>query len=98
MPKQSSSRAARQPLSLTKATSPPEYIPGRQAQEAPVVLTSLKDMLALGAELGPLAFHLAFSVCPGLLRMDMMVTASPPQHDLARLAPRSSVPVPAKLT
>src|SRR5258708_4941006 len=76
------SRPTRQPIPLTIATGPAEYVPGKQ--EAPVVLTTVKDMLqwtqnwARSRSVWPFMYALA---CCGI---EMMATASAPQYDLAR--------------
>ncbi|GHO85700.1 NADH-quinone oxidoreductase subunit 6 [Dictyobacter formicarum] len=75
-------QSARKPIPLTMATNPAEYQPGQQ--EAPVVLTTVKDMLqwtqnwARSRSVWPFMYALA---CCGI---EMMASASSPQHDLAR--------------
>ena len=75
-------RSTRQPIPLTMASGPAEYIPGHQ--EMPVVLTSVKDMLqwaenwARSHSVWPFMYALA---CCGI---EMMAAASAPQYDLAR--------------
>ena len=51
---------------LTMASGPHEYVPGDQ--ELPVQLTSLADMLSVGAELGSLQICLAPGIRSGMLR------------------------------
>ena len=75
-------RPTRQPIPLTMATGPGEYVPGQQ--EMPVVLTSLRDMVqwaknwARSKSIWPFSYALA---CCGI---EMMAAASAPQYDLAR--------------
>ncbi|GHO42522.1 NADH-quinone oxidoreductase subunit B [Ktedonospora formicarum] len=69
-------------IPLHMASSPAQYIPGQQ--EAPVVLTTLADMLqwtqnwARSHSVWPFLYGLA---CCGI---EMMAAASAPQYDLAR--------------
>lgn len=75
-------RPRRQPVPLVMASGPAEYLPGEQ--EAPVVLTTLKDMLQWAQNwprshsVWPFMYALA---CCGI---EMMSAASSPQYDLAR--------------
>ncbi len=75
-------RSQHQPVPLAMAANQAEYLPGQQ--EAPVVLTTLKDMLQWAQNwprsrsVWPFMYALA---CCGI---EMMAAASAPQYDLAR--------------
>jgi NADH-quinone oxidoreductase subunit B len=75
-------RSQHQPVPLAMATNHAEYLPGQQ--EAPVVLTTLKDLLQWAQNwprshsVWPFMYALA---CCGI---EMMAAASAPQYDLAR--------------
>jgi NADH-quinone oxidoreductase subunit B len=79
---QISSSAKRDPIPLQMTHKPGQYIPGKQ--EAPVVLTTLAEMLqwaqnwARSRSVWPFMYALA---CCGI---EMMASASAPQYDLAR--------------
>lgn len=82
MPKSSLSQTTRHAIPLTMVTHPGEYLPGQQ--EAPVVLTTYKDLLqwaqnwSRSRSVWPFMYALA---CCGI---EMMAAASAPQYDLAR--------------
>ncbi len=75
-------RLRRQPVPLAMATGPSQYMPGQQ--EAPVVLTTLHDLLQWAQNwprshsVWPFMYALA---CCGI---EMMAAASAPQYDMAR--------------
>ena len=75
-------RAPHQPVPLALAANHAEYLPGQQ--EAPVVLTTFKDLLQWAQNwprshsVWPFMYALA---CCGI---EMMAAASAPQYDLAR--------------
>ena len=72
----------RQPIPFAMARGPHEYMPGQQ--EAPVLLTSFKDLLQWAQNwprshsVWPFMYALA---CCGI---EMMAAASAPQYDMAR--------------
>jgi NADH-quinone oxidoreductase subunit B len=82
MPKKPVSRSRRQPVSLAILTDHSAYLPGQQ--EAPVVLTTFKEMLQWAQNwprsrsIWPFMYALA---CCGI---ETMAAASAPQYDLAR--------------
>ncbi len=77
-----SKSAHRQPIPIVRAAGPHEYVAG--SQEAPVVLTTFKDVLQWAQNwprsrsVWPFMYALA---CCGI---EMMAAASAPQYDMAR--------------